>query len=296
MIFPLFSVQVISLNQVQNIKNLGSFIKVEHTLFSLPLILSGTFLAANGLPSLRLLFLIILAGIGARTSALALNRIIDRDIDKKNPRTRTRELPSGKMSSLSAWSVAIVGTVIYFFSSYLICDLVFYLSPIPLIIFILYPYMKRFTPLCHFGVGLGLALAPLGGWIAVTCSLSNLYPAILLSLFTFFWVSGFDIIYATLDEESDRGTGVFSMVSTYGRVSALRLSGVLHLLSFLSLAVLYLIYFEKSFFTLFFMILTGVFLFLEHKKSSNVDMAFFKINIVIGFVIFLFILSGIYLN
>lgn len=296
MIFPLFSVQVISLNQVQNIKNLGSFIKVEHTLFSLPLILSGTFLAANGLPSLRLLFLIILAGIGARTSALALNRIIDRDIDKKNPRTRTRELPSGKMSSLLAWSVAIVGTVIYFFSSYLICDLVFYLSPIPLIIFILYPYMKRFTPLCHFGVGLGLALAPLGGWIAVTCSLNNLYPAILLSLFTFFWVSGFDIIYATLDEESDRETGVFSMVSTYGRVSALRLSGVLHLLSFLSLAVLYLIYFEKSFFTLFFMILTGVFLFLEHKKSSNVDMAFFKINIVIGFVIFLFILSGIYLN
>jgi len=296
LIFPLFSVQVISLNQVQNIKNLGSFIKVEHTLFSLPLILSGTFLAANGLPSLRLLFLIILAGIGARTSALALNRIIDRDIDKKNPRTRTRELPSGKMSSLSAWSVAIVGTVIYFISSYLICDLVFYLSPIPLIIFILYPYMKRFTPLCHFGVGLGLALAPLGGWIAVTCSLSNLYPAILLSLFTFFWVSGFDIIYATLDEESDRGTGVFSMVSTYGRVSALRLSGVLHLLSFLSLAVLYLIYFEKSFFTLFFMILTGVFLFLEHKKSSNVDMAFFKINIVIGFVIFLFLLSGIYLN
>ncbi len=296
MIFPLFSVQVISLNQVQNIKNLGSFIKVEHTLFSLPLILSGTFLAANGLPSLRLLFLIILAGIGARTSALALNRIIDRDIDKKNPRTRTRELPSGKMSSLSAWSVAIGGMVIYFFSSYLICDLVFYLSPIPLIIFILYPYMKRFTPLCHFGVGLGLALAPLGGWIAVTCSLNNLYPAILLSLFTFFWVSGFDIIYATLDEESDRETGVFSMVSTYGRVSALRLSGVLHLLSFLSLAVLYLIYFEKSFFTLFFMILTGVFLFLEHKKSSNVDMAFFKINIVIGFVIFLFILSGIYLN
>ncbi|MEE9118236.1 MAG: 4-hydroxybenzoate octaprenyltransferase, partial [Calditrichia bacterium] len=237
---------------MQNIKNLGSFIKVEHTLFSLPLILSGTFLAANGLPSLRLLFLIILAGIGARTSALALNRIIDRDIDKKNPRTRTRELPSGKMSSLSALSVAIVGTVIYFFSSYLICDLVFYLSPIPLIIFILYPYMKRFTPLCHFGVGLGLALAPLGGWIAVTCSLNNLYPAILLSLFTFFWVSGFDIIYATLDEESDRETGVFSMVSTYGRVSALRLSGVLHLLSFLSLAVLYLIYFEKSFFTLFF--------------------------------------------
>jgi len=296
LIFPLFSGQVKSLNKVQNIKNLGSFIKVEHTLFSLPLILSGTFLAANGLPSLRLLFLIILAGIGARTSALALNRIIDRDIDKKNPRTRTRELPSGKMSFLSAGSVAIVGTVIYFFSSYLICDLVFYLSPIPLIIFILYPYMKRFTPLCHFGVGLGLALAPLGGWIAVTCSLSNLYPAILLSLFTFFWVSGFDIIYATLDEESDKETGVFSMVSTYGRGSALRLSGVLHLLSFLSLAALYLIYFEKSFITLFFMILTGVFLFLEHKKSSNVDMAFFKINIVIGFVIFLFILSGIYLN
>jgi len=282
------------LGQMSSLKSYSNFIKLEHTLFSLPLILSGSFLAANGVPDLKRLLLIILAGIGARTSALGLNRIIDKEIDKKNPRTAERELPSGKITLAGALVLTISGMLVYLLSSYLICDLVLYISPIPLVVFVLYPYMKRFTCLSHFGVGLGLALAPLGGWIAVTCSLSQLFAPILLFLFTLFWVSGFDIIYATLDEEFDKKSGIFSLVSVFGKRTALSISAILHTLSFITLAVLYFYKFN-SFYALPFLFLSGLLLFLEYKKSSNVDLAFFKINIVVGFIVFIFVLSGIYL-
>ncbi|MGH7889961.1 MAG: 4-hydroxybenzoate octaprenyltransferase [Thermodesulfobacteriota bacterium] len=280
---------------MQRLRVYGNFVKVEHTLFSFPLILAGSFLAANGLPELNLLFLILLGGFGARTAALGLNRIIDRDIDIKNPRTQERELPSGKIGLRGAFAVTAVGTVIYFVSAYLICNLVLYLSPIPLIVFILYPYMKRFTSLCHFGVGLGLALAPLGGWVAIKCSLENLLPALLLSLFTFLWVSGFDIIYATLDEKFDRESGVYSLVSRFGKSRALFISALLHIFAFLALAALCLYEF-KSIFAAALLIVTGLLLYLEHKKSYDVDLAFFRINILVGFFVFLFVISGLYLS
>jgi 4-hydroxybenzoate polyprenyltransferase len=279
---------------MKNLKNYGNFIKVEHTLFSLPLILSGAFLAANGVPKMNILILILLAGIGARTAALGLNRIIDREIDKRNPRTAGRELPSGVITLRGAFAVTCLGMLVYIISASLICDLVLYLSPIPLIVFVLYPYMKRFTYLCHFGVGLGLALAPLGGWVAVTCSFKDLLPPILLSLFTLFWVSGFDIIYATLDEEFDRISGVFSLASAFGRKMALSASALLHSLAFIVLVILYFYKFN-TLYALPFLIVSGFLLFLEYKKSSNVDLAFFKINILVGFVVFIFVISGIYL-
>jgi 4-hydroxybenzoate polyprenyltransferase len=280
---------------MHKLKTYGSFIKVEHTLFSFPLILSGAFLAARGVPNVRLLLLILLAGVGARTAALGLNRIIDKEIDRRNPRTAGRELPSGEIKLREALLIVGSGITIYFIAAYLICDLVFYLSPIPLIVFVLYPYMKRFTYLCHFGVGLGLALAPLGGWIAVNCSLNGVFPALVLSIFTLFWVSGFDIIYATLDEEFDRQSGVHSLVARFGKRNALIVSAVLHLMAFLLLVVLYIAEF-RSVYAVLFLIVTGFFLFLEHRKSSDVDLAFFKINILVGFFVFIFILSGIYLT
>ncbi|HSE84364.1 MAG TPA: 4-hydroxybenzoate octaprenyltransferase [Thermodesulfobacteriota bacterium] len=281
---------------MQRLKTYGSFVKVEHTLFSFPLILSGAFLAAMGVPDLRTLVLILLAAFGARTAALGLNRIIDREIDKRNPRTKGRELPSAKVSLREALAIVGTGILIYLVSAYLICDLVLYLSPIPLIVFVIYPYMKRFTSLCHFGVGLGLSLAPVGGWVAVTCSLNEMFPALLLFLFTLFWVSGFDVIYATLDEEFDRQSGVFSLVSKYGRKKALFISALLHAFAFLWLVGLYLYEFRSSVYTTVFLLLSGFFLFLEHRKSSDVDLAFFKINILVGFFVFLFVLSGIYLS
>lgn len=279
---------------MSKLKNYANFIKFEHTLFSLPLIFAGTFLAASGLPPWKLLVLIVLAGTGARTSALAINRILDRKIDALNPRTEDRELPSGKISLTKAYIITVLGLILYFISAYLICDLVLYLSPIPLAVFIVYPLMKRFTPLCHFGVGLGLALAPLGGWVAVTCSFEGILPALVLSLFTLCWVSGFDIIYATLDEEFDKKAGIYSMVSVYGRNTALIVSSALHQSAFFFVAFLYFFMF-KSIVAGLFLVLIGALLFLEHRKSENVDLAFFKINILVGFAIFLFVISGIYL-
>jgi len=279
---------------MDRLKNYANFIKFEHTLFSLPLIFAGTFLAAKGLPEWRLLLLIVLAGTGARTAALAINRILDRKIDAGNPRTEDRELPSGKVSLSKAYAITLIGLLLYFVSAYLICDLVLYLSPIPLVVFIFYPLMKRFTPLCHFGVGLGLALAPLGGYIAVTCSFEGILPAVVLSLFTLCWVSGFDIIYATLDEEFDRKAGIYSMVSIYGRDIALIISSALHQSAFFFVAFLYFFMF-RSIVAGIFLVIIGALLFLEHRKAQNVDLAFFKINILVGFAVFLFVLSGIYL-
>jgi 4-hydroxybenzoate polyprenyltransferase len=279
---------------MSKLKNYANFIKFEHTLFSLPLIFAGTFLAAKGLPDWKLLILIVLAATGARTSALAINRILDRRIDALNPRTEDRELPSGKISLTKAYIITVLALILYFISAYLICDLVLYLSPIPLIVFIIYPLMKRFTPFCHFGVGLGLALAPLGGWVAVTCSFEGILPAVVLSLFTLCWVAGFDIIYATLDEEFDKKAGIYSMVSVYGRGTALMVSSALHQSAFFFVAFLYFFMF-KSIVAGVFLVLIGALLFLEHRKAENIDLAFFKINILVGFAIFLFVLSGIYL-
>lgn len=280
---------------MEKLRTFGSFIKFEHTLFSLPLIFAGTFLAWGGMPDLHLLLLIILAGTGARTAALAINRIIDRKIDSENPRTSGRELPSGKISLLNAYIITIAGLVVYFVAAYLICDFVLLLSPIPLVVFIVYPLMKRFTPLCHFGVGLGLALAPLGGWVAVTCSFKGIFPGVVLSVFTFFWVSGFDIIYATMDEEFDKSSGIHSMVSAYGKDTALYISGLLHQAAFFSIAFLYFLIF-KTVAAGVMLAVIAILLFLEHRKSGNIDLAFFRINVLVGFAVFLFVLSGLYLS
>ena len=276
------------------LKNLSGFLRIEHTFFSLPVIFAGAFLAAGGIFSARLFVLIILAGTGARTVALALNRVFDREIDRKNPRTAARELPSGKMGLNEAVGVAVGGSLLYFLSAYLICPLVFLLSPLPLVAFTVYPLMKRFTSLCHFGVGFSLALGPLGGWLAVRCSFEDMLAVIVLSLFTFFWISGFDIIYATADEEFDRSRGVFSLVAHFGRQKALFVSRISHLLSFVFLVSLYLLSF-RTLFALLPLVLCGYLLYLEHRSFGQVDSAFFRTNILIGFAVLFFTLAGIYL-
>jgi len=162
-----------------------NFVKIEHTLFTLPLIYGGVVLGSHGVPSFQLLMLVLVAATGARTLAFALNRIIDRKIDFLNPRTSNRELPSGRMSLAEAYVVLLAGFVLYFGSAIFISEFCLILSPVPLIVFIIYPYMKRFTFLAHFGVGLGMAMAPLGGWFAVSPSFDNIVPAILLCLYDF---------------------------------------------------------------------------------------------------------------
>lgn len=266
-------------------KRLLSFIKIEHTLFTLPMIYSGVFLASKEKPSNELLLLVLLASVGARTVAMTLNRLIDRELDKRNPRTWNRELPSGK---LTLWQVSMVlagGFILYLTAAKLISDFCFRLSPIPLIVFIIYPYLKRFTPLAHFGVGLGMAMAPLGGWFAVNGSFDHIGTGLILPVFVLFWGSGFDIIYSTLDETFDRSANLFSFPSRFGKERALQISAVLHLLAFLALVVLFF-HSLKGIVAIPPLLLSGLLLYLEQMKADDVELAFFKINILLGFNIF----------
>ena len=268
------------------------FVKIEHTVFSLPLIFSGAILAANGGISWRLALLMLLAGTGARTGALALNRLIDHRIDKLNTRTSIRELPAGRMKPFEAWLVMILGLALYFVSAELIGRFCLIWSPVPLIIFIVYPYMKRFTALAHFGVGLGLAMAPLAGWVAVTQSLKNLTPGFMFAFFTMLWVAGFDIIYATLDEEFDRSANLHSLPAKLGKKRALHISGMLHALAFVVLVVIFSFYL-KSFWAVPLLGLAGYLLYLEHAKANDIELAFFKINALLGFVILAMVIVGV---
>jgi 4-hydroxybenzoate polyprenyltransferase len=275
------------------VKKYFSFVKIEHTLFSLPLVYAGVFLASRGaFPGWKPILLVLVAATGARTVAFALNRIIDRQIDARNPRTASRDLPSGRMSVVEALGVLVVGLAVYFSSAYFLSFFCFVMSPIPLMVFIVYPTMKRFTPMAHFGVGLGLAMGPLGGWFAVSPSFGIILSPALLSLFTMLWVAGFDIIYATLDEEFDKKASLFSFPSRFGKERALRYSGYLHAAAFAVLCALY-VQAALSNWAFPLLLATGALLYTEQKKAEDVELAFFKINAVAGFAVLAMVLVGV---
>ncbi len=221
------------------LKKVAGFIKLEHTLFSLPLLFAGAALSRAwlGYPLIawRRLALIVLAGTGARAAALALNRLLDARLDALNPRTRGRELPSGRLSKAQGWAVAAAGTALYLAAAAALAPWLLWVSPLPLLVFVVYPLMKRFTWTCHFGVGLGLALAPLGGCLGYDPHDFPTKAAGWLALFTFCWVSGFDVLYAMLDEESDQAQGLHSVPARLGRTTAQDLGLVLHFSAILCL-------------------------------------------------------------
>ncbi len=268
-----------------------NFIKIEHTMFTLPLIYSGFIVGMRETPSLILLLLVLISATGARIIAFALNRIIDRKIDARNPRTIIRELPSGKMNLREATGVMTVGSLLYFGSASQISSFCLAISPIPLIIFVVYPYMKRFTILAHFGVGLGMSMAPLGGYFAASPSFDNLLPAIFLCVFTVFWGTGFDIIYATLDEDFDKKEQLYSFVSRLGKDKALVWSALFHFIAF---SCLVLLFFStvQTWYAAPFLLLSGFLLWFEQHKASDVELAFFKVNAGLGFVVFAMIAIG----
>lgn len=286
-------------------KKYFTFIKIEHTLFSLPVIYSGVLLgylavalssAAFPAPNevLATCLWVLLAATGARTAGFALNRIIDRQIDARNPRTAMRDLPAKRMSLTGAYGVFIGGLLAYLLAAFNLNELCVYLSPIPIIVFALYPFMKRFTIYAHFGVGLSLALGPLGGYFAVRPVVDEFaIPSILLALFTWFWVSGFDIIYATSDEDFDRSEGLFSFPARFGARRALKYSALIHVVSFAILTYLYIATFEVSIVALVFLLVIGILFYLEHKKAQDVELAFFHINSVLGFVVLIFTFFGV---
>jgi len=269
----------------------ASFVRFEHTLFSLPLLLAGAFsVRGPALPAWRWA-LIALAAVSARTAAMAINRIVDRRLDALNTRTRGRELPSGRMGVREAVALLVASTLGYLLACAALGPWFLRVAPVPLAVFAGYPYLKRVTPLCHFGVGLALALAPLAGYAAAHPDLAEPAPALWLALFALLWVSGFDVIYATLDEAFDRAHGVRSLVASLGRTRALRVSAVLHALAFacVAFALTRIAHgapaaprgavaaaLGSS------LAAIGVLLMLEQRWAEDVDLAFFKVNVWVG--------------
>ena len=214
---------------------MANFVKVEHTIFSLPLLFAGAWIGAHyQWPGLKALLLVTLAGLGARTLGMAMNRILDRRLDSLNPRTLTRDLPSGKLTSAQAWGVAAAGLGLYLLACAALGPVCLKLSPIPALVLISYSLLKRFTPLCHFGIGLSLALGPLGAHVAVTGGTTAPPALLLLTLFTFCWISGSDILYALQDLASDRETGVHSIPVSFGSTGARWIAAGIHLVALAS--------------------------------------------------------------
>ncbi|MBT2563507.1 UbiA family prenyltransferase [Pedobacter sp. ISL-68] len=213
-------------------KKYFSLVLFAHSVFALPFAMIGFFLGVTTTEnpfSWYKLILVLLCMVFARNSAMAFNRYLDRNIDAKNPRTKMRDIPAGKVSANEALIFVIANCVLFSITTYFINPLCFYLSPVALFVVLFYSYTKRFTALCHLVLGLGLALAPIGAYIAVTGHFA-LVP-VLYSLTVLFWVSGFDIIYALQDEEFDREEKLHSIPSTLGIKNALNVSVLLHILS-----------------------------------------------------------------
>ncbi len=274
-------------------EKLNSFlkmIKVEHTLFAFPFALTGAIIAANGLPDLKTLFWIGIAVLGGRSGAMGLNRVADAKFDAKNPRTSNREIPAGKLSIKEGWIYVIISFLIYEFAAYMLNPLCFKLSIIPLFVFILYSYTKRFTYLCHAVLGVALGLAPIGAWVAVKGTVN--IGIVLLGLAVTFWVVGFDIIYAVQDIDFDKNEGLYSIPVLIGTHNSLYLARLLHLIAF-SLFFYIKFYFDLSWLYLIGVLVSGVFMFKEHSMIKpddlkNLDMAFFNMNAYISLCIFVF--------
>lgn len=202
-------------------------VKFSHTIFALPFALAAMFIAAEGFPDWHIFGWIMLAMVSARTAAMGFNRIVDRKIDALNPRTKNREIPAGKVSVQQAIGLVSISGALFVFAAGMLGDLTFWLSMPTLLVLFFYSLCKRFTSLAHLVLGFCLGMAPVGAWLAVTQQFA-LTPIVLAAAVTL-WVAGFDVIYATLDDEFDRKAGIHSLVQKFGIPGALKLAKLLHL-------------------------------------------------------------------
>lgn len=267
------------------LKNYLSLIKFSHTIFALPFALIGFSLAVSKTEHAftwdKFLF-VLLCMIFARSAAMAFNRYIDKDVDTANPRTaEIREIPNGTIKARSALRFVFVNCILFMISSYLLNPLCFFLSPIALLVILGYSYTKRFTALCHLVLGLGLALSPIGAYLAVTAKFDVL--PLLFSGIVLFWVSGFDVIYALQDESFDKQFNLHSIPVLLGQKNALRFSRLMHFIAAAIILFIGINYFATS--TLFW-IATTLFIGLlinQHRlvkpdDLSKVNLAFFTNN------------------
>lgn len=216
----------------RTIKNYFSLVKFSHTVFAMPFALIGFSIAVSGNDfSIRLLLLIILCMIFARNAAMGFNRLVDSEFDALNPRTKNREIPSGVVNKRSATAFIIINAILFIATTYFINSLTLLLSPVALLIILGYSLTKRFTALCHFILGLGLSLAPIGAYISVTGNFSLL--PVIYSFIVLTWVSGFDIIYALQDDEFDKAMHLHSVPSATGKKRAIAISAFVHMITIL---------------------------------------------------------------
>lgn len=262
----------------------AEYLKIEHTLFSAPLVYAGALLAEPPLTP-RAALLILIAATGARTAALGLNRILDRKLDARNPRTAGRALPSGDLTLRAAAAGAAVAAATYLAAAAAISVRCLLLAPIPLVVFWIYPLLKRWTRWAHFGVGAGLAMGPLGGFFAVSLDFRDPAPILFLALFTLLWSSGFDILYSVLDRDADRAQGLHSLPADAGIRSAYRTAALLHAAAFAALAALYAAALSGAV-TLGFFLLVGALFVFQHRVRDDVPLAFFRVNAALGAAVF----------
>ncbi|AEG59825.1 UbiA-like polyprenyltransferase [Desulforamulus ruminis] len=270
-------------------------IKFEHTLFALPFAYIGALLTELRVPSGYHILWITLAMVGARTAAMSFNRLVDRHIDAKNPRTAQRALPQGMLGLGEVWFYVIFSFALLGVSAYNLSSLAFQLFPVAVLALSFYSYTKRFTWTCHFWCGVALGLAPLGAWVAIT---GSFHPApVLLGVGVLLWVAGFDILYACDDYDFDRQEKIFSIPARFGIPTALRISTVLHVLApGFFLAVGFIL-------NLGLMYLTGVLiatglLFYQHilvkpEDLSKTGLAFFNLNGTLSVMMFVCTLADI---
>ncbi len=268
-------------------------IKIQHTVFALPFAVMSAFLAAGGLPATEKLVWIIVCVAGARSAAMAFNRIVDVRFDKENPRTQYRALPAGKISVGNYWMFLVASSTAFIFSAWMLNSLAFYLSPAALAVVFFYSLTKRFTAFSHFWLGLAIAVAPVGAWVAVREEIS--VTSLLLGAAVVCWLIGFDILYACVDVEADRANQLHSIPERFGISAALKISFVSH-----AVMVVFLLALPESAVLLGWIYLTGValvaaLLVYEHSlirkdDLSKVNTAFFNVNGVISVGLMIFVI------
>jgi len=286
---------------LKSVKNYFSLVRFGHTVFAMPFALIGFSLAVseeNQHFSLRLLLLIILCMIFARNAAMGFNRIADKKFDALNPRTKNREIPAGKISIKAATVFVIVNSALFIATAGFINKLTLCLAPVALLIILVYSLSKRFTSLCHFILGLGLSLAPVGAYISVT-GFFKLLPVI-YSIIVITWVSGFDIIYALQDDEFDRSNRIYSIPSAAGKKKALIISIIVHIITVI--AVILAGYIGKG----GLLFLTGALIFtslliyqhliVKHDDLRRVTVAFGTTNGIASILFAFFVILDLFLR
>ncbi len=274
-------------------------VKFEHTLFALPFALIGFFFAyveKGATLNLILLLLVVLCMVFARNAAMGFNRFLDRKIDKLNPRTAAREIPAGIILPEAVLVFVIVNSLLFIAATWFINELCFYLSPVALFVILFYSYTKRFTPLCHFVLSLGLAIAPVGAYLAVAGKFHWL--PIALGFVVFFWVSGFDIIYALQDEDFDKGLKLKSIPAYLGAKKALLMAKIIHMLSAACVVAVAILAAAQwlhwigafIFCTLLFFQHTLV----KHNDLKKVNLAFFTTNGIAALIYSAFVIAGLF--